>query len=65
MRIVRTLSLPPGGRGTTEVVEGARAISFYRKLNHYESHFHCALRIHLNPRATVLRRSAEAGFDGE
>ena len=24
------ISLPPGGRGTTEVVEGARAISVYR-----------------------------------
>ena len=65
MRIVRTLSLPPGGRGTTEVVEGARATSFYRKLNHYESYFHSALRIHLHPSATVFRGGAEAGFDGE
>ena len=26
VRIALTISLPPGGRGTTEVVEGARAI---------------------------------------
>ena len=59
------ISLPPGGRGTTEVVEGARATSFYRKLNHYESYFHSPLRIHLNPRASIFCSSTKAGFDGE
>ena len=33
MWIARTLSLPPGGRGTAEAVKGERATSFYHELH--------------------------------
>ena len=32
MKFEQILCLPPGGRGTTEVVEGARGVLFYSKL---------------------------------